>query len=60
MIWRLFRPKPIFVVTLPTPPESKEEFDSIKEILTKELWDSYKVVLTVDKHKIHIDTKLLK
>ena len=59
MIYRLFQRKPVFVVTLPTPP-TQEEYEGIRNNLKEELGDDYKVVIVVDPHKVHLDTKILK
>jgi 3'-phosphoadenosine 5'-phosphosulfate sulfotransferase (PAPS reductase)/FAD synthetase len=59
MIWRLFRPRPIFVLTLPTILPMEEQA-IVKEALKKELGNEYKVVLLMDSHKTYVETKILK
>jgi hypothetical protein len=59
MIKNLLQRKPIFVITLAHQP-TKEEYDTIKTRLVDELGDEYKVVVIVDIHKVHIETKILK
>jgi 3'-phosphoadenosine 5'-phosphosulfate sulfotransferase (PAPS reductase)/FAD synthetase len=59
MIWRLFRPRPIFVLTLPTILPMEEQA-IVKEALKKELGNEYKVVLLMDSYKTYVETKILK
>jgi hypothetical protein len=59
MIWRLFRPRPIFVLTLPTTLPMEEQA-IVKESLKKELGNEYKVVLLMDSYKTYVETKILK
>jgi hypothetical protein len=59
MIWRLFRPRPIFVLTLPTVLPMEEQA-IVKEALKKELGNEYKVILLMDSHKVYIESKILK
>jgi 3'-phosphoadenosine 5'-phosphosulfate sulfotransferase (PAPS reductase)/FAD synthetase len=59
MIWRLFKPRPIFVLTLPQILPMEEQA-ILKEALKKEMGNEYKVVILMDKHKTYIETKILK
>jgi hypothetical protein len=59
MIWRLFRPRPIFVLTIPTVLPMEEQA-IVKESLKKELGNEYKVILLMDSHKTYIESKILK
>jgi hypothetical protein len=59
MIWRLFRPRPIFVLTIPTVLPMEEQA-IVKEALKKELGNEYKVILLMDSHKVYIESKILK
>ena len=59
MLYRLFKRKPIFVVTLTSLP-TKEDYDGIKNNLKEELGDDYKIVIIFDPHKTYMETKLLK
>jgi nitrogen regulatory protein PII-like uncharacterized protein len=59
MIKNFFTRKPIFQITLTSMP-TQEEFETIKKDLRDELGDQYKVIVVVDVHKIHVETKLLK
>jgi 3'-phosphoadenosine 5'-phosphosulfate sulfotransferase (PAPS reductase)/FAD synthetase len=59
MIWRLFRPRPIFVLTIPTVLPMEEQA-IVKESLKKELGNEYKVILLMDTHKTYIESKILK
>jgi hypothetical protein len=59
MIWRLFRPRPIFVLTIPTVLPMEEQA-IVKELLKKELGNEYKVILLMDNHKTYIESKILK
>jgi hypothetical protein len=59
MIWRLFRPRPIFVLTIPTVLPMEEQA-IVKESLKKELGNEYKVILLMDRHKTYIESKILK
>lgn len=59
MIWRLFRPRPIFVLTLPQKLPLDEQA-IVKEALKKEMGNEYKVVVLMDSHKTYIETKILK
>lgn len=59
MFKRLFQRKPIFVLTLAK--ETRlEEYNTIVNSLKNELGNEYKVVVIIDSHKVHHDTKLLK
>jgi len=59
MIWRLFRPRPIFVLTIPTVLPMEEQA-IVKEALKKELGNEYKVILLMDSHKTYIESKILR
>lgn len=59
MFKNLFTRKPIFQITLTSIP-TEEEFEKIKKDLKDELGDEYKVVIVIDTHNIHIQTKILK
>jgi hypothetical protein len=59
MIWRLFRPRPIFVLTIPTV-LTVEEQAVIKNTLTKQMGKEYQVVVLMDHHKTYVETKILK
>ena len=59
MIWRLFRPRPIFVLTIPTT-LSMEEQAVIKNTLTEQMGKEYQIVVLMDSHKTYVETKILK
>ena len=59
MIWRLFRPRPIFVLTIPTVLPMEEQA-IVKEALKKELGSEYKVILLMDSYKTYIESKILR
>lgn len=59
MIWKLFKKKEIFVLTIPHL-IMNEELDIVKQKLKDELGDQYKVVVIMDPHKVHMETKILK
>jgi hypothetical protein len=59
MIWRLFRPRPIFVLTIPTT-LTIEEQAIIKNTLTEQMGNEYQVVVLMDSHKTYVETKILK
>jgi 3'-phosphoadenosine 5'-phosphosulfate sulfotransferase (PAPS reductase)/FAD synthetase len=58
MIWRLFKPKPTFVLTIPHT-MTKEELDEIKAQVKKEMGMEYNVIVLSDSHKTYIETKVL-
>ncbi len=59
MIWRLFRPRPIFVLTIPTT-LTMEEQAVIKNTLTEQMGREYQVVVLMDNYKTYVETKILK
>ena len=59
MIKNLFRRKPIYQITLPTPP-LQGEYEDMKKNIKSDLGDDYKIVIIIDTHKDYIETKLLK
>ncbi len=59
MIWRLFRPRPIFVLTIPIR-LTQEEIEEIREHVKKEMGNEYKVIVLMDAHKTYVETKILK
>jgi 3'-phosphoadenosine 5'-phosphosulfate sulfotransferase (PAPS reductase)/FAD synthetase len=59
MIWRLFKPRPIFVLTIPTVLPMEEQA-IVKESLKKELGNEYKVVVLMDSYKTYIESKILR
>jgi hypothetical protein len=59
MIWRLFKPRPIFVLTVPMALTS-EELNAVKKSLTDQMGNEYKVVVLMDIHKTYVETKILK
>ncbi len=59
MIWRLFRPRPIFVLTIPNTMD-KEEYDYIKNQIKQEMGKEYNVIVLMDSHKVYVETKILK
>jgi hypothetical protein len=59
MIWRLFRSRPIFVLTIPTVLPMEEQA-IVKEALKKELGNEYKVILLMDSYKTYIESKILR
>ena len=59
MIWRLFKPRPIFVLTIPET-LSMEEQAIIKNTLTEQMGNEYQIVLLMDSHKTYVETKILK
>lgn len=59
MIWRLFRPRPIFVLTIPTVLPMEEQV-IVKEALKKELGNEYKVILLMDSYKTYVESKILR
>ena len=59
MIWRLFRPRPIFVLTIPQR-MTQEELEHIRQHVKKEMGDEYNVIVLMDAHKTYVETKILK
>jgi hypothetical protein len=58
MIWRLFKRKPIYQVTIPNV-MTKEEYNATKQNLQSTLGKDYYVVILFDTHKTYMETKLL-
>lgn len=59
MIWRLFRPRPIFVLTIPHT-MVKEDQDAIREQIKQEMGKEYNVIVLADGYKTYVETKILK
>jgi len=59
MIWRLFKARPIFILTLPQTLPMKEQ-EIVKQALKKEMGNEYKVIVIMDENKKHVETKILK
>jgi hypothetical protein len=59
MIWKLFKPKPVFVITFPNEGDM-DTFKSAKEHLEQLMGSQYNIVIVFDKHKTYVETKILK
>jgi len=59
MIWKLFRPKPVFVITIPE--EGNENASKVmKQHLEEMMGNQYNIVIIFDSHKTYVETKILK
>ncbi len=59
MLWKLFKPKPIFVITIPE--EANEDGSKyLKSYLQEMMGEQYNIVIVFDKHKTYVETKILK
>jgi hypothetical protein len=59
MIWKLFRPKPIFVLTIPDKIDETTLF-LMKSELQKQMGSQYNIVVIFDPKKDNVETKILK
>lgn len=58
MIWKLFKRKPIYQVTIPSK-ITHEEYKATKDSLIATLGKDYHVVVIFDSHKTYVETKLI-
>lgn len=58
MIWKLFKPKPVFVLTIPRS-LTTDEYDNTVLYYRGIMGKEYNIVIVTDTHKTYVETKIL-